>query len=210
MINTILVMINSCYWWFINGRFILLIIYQYFNKGLQIFLFLINQVDENVGCAEKERLSRLELENKALRELLEICTTSKERIIHIEPKFEIKKEEEVDDDDETTDTEGDSSVLLAPDKTEEPDKKETPDKKKSVSGSRETTPTGAGTKAVGASKSLGDIRKGKTSPTIVSPTVKKATSVTGIKKDNVVKKSPSIEAKKDLKPKTVVKTVTKK
>ncbi|CAL1547105.1 unnamed protein product [Lymnaea stagnalis] len=174
------------------------------------------EVDETVGCAEKERLSRLEVENRALRELLEICTTSKERIVPVEQKVEmIKKDESVDetvgdDDDDTTDTEGDSSVVMAPDKKEDSEKKEAVDKKRTPNSSRETTPTG--NKSVGTSKSAVDLRKGKTTP-VSTATVKKATSATGVKKDlGSIKKSPSIETKKDLKSTTKVppKAVAKK
>ena len=43
-------------------------------------------MDQVSGCVDKERLSQLELENKALREMLEICSTSKERILPQEIK----------------------------------------------------------------------------------------------------------------------------
>uniref|UniRef100_A0A0B6YUI6 FGFR1 oncogene partner 2 homolog n=1 Tax=Arion vulgaris TaxID=1028688 RepID=A0A0B6YUI6_9EUPU len=190
------------------------------------------EVDETVGCADKERLSRLEIENKALREMLEICTTSKERIMYGDVKKELKEEDRQDDDD-TTDTECDSSVLASTDKKEGEEEKEVEDKtmKKSTDSvgkdsasptSKDSTPVNSkesstvvgNAKSVGASKSAVDIRKGKT--TVANKgesSVKKTMSSTspGVKKDlPTIKKSPSIEVKKDLKGKATPKSAGKK
>ncbi|XP_055899655.1 FGFR1 oncogene partner 2 homolog [Biomphalaria glabrata] len=170
------------------------------------------EVDETSGCADKERLSRLEIENRALRELLEICTTSREKILQAEAKVDMKKErdDEADDDDTNTDTEGDSSVVLALDKKDDGDKKEAAEKKSKPSSSRETTPTNTSPKTPGASKSATELKKGKTSIS-VTPAVKKTVSATGVKKDIApLKKSPSVETKKDTKSKLTPKPVTKK
>ncbi|KAH9500477.1 FGFR1 oncoprotein partner 2 [Bulinus truncatus] len=170
------------------------------------------EVDETVGCADKERLSRLEVENRALRELLEICTTTREKIIPLEQKLDGKKEgdDEGDDEDATTDTDGDSSIVSTIDKKDDGDKKEAAEKKVKTNSSREATPTGTSPKPPGASKSATDLKKAKT-PSSVTPPVKKTMSATGVKKDiGLLKKSPSVETKKDLKGKVTSKVINKK
>jgi hypothetical protein len=197
-----------------------------------VSLLLTFQVDETTGCADKERLSRLELENKALREMLEICTTSRDKIVPIEVKKDNKDDKP--DDDDNTDTECDSTVLVCSSK-KEIEEKETEDKtlkkpaevvsKDIVSpvnkdstpvASKESSPVVASAKSAVASKSSNDIRKGKTTlpnKTDNSVTLKKtmSSSSPGARKDfPILKKSPSTEVKKDLKGKVTPKPGVKK
>ncbi|BFZ05039.1 hypothetical protein BsWGS_08078 [Bradybaena similaris] len=187
------------------------------------------EVDDTVGNADKERLSRLELENKALREMLEICTTSKERIISMEAQKEQKEEEKHDKDDDNTDTESDSSVLINTDKKESQEEKAAEGKKikptdavgtantgkDSNSNTKESSPSTGTLKPTGA-KPPSDIRKGKsplTSKPDSSVTVKKTVTSpsSGVKKDlPTVKKSSTTEVKKDLKSKITLKSVIKR
>lgn len=219
------------------------------------------QVDESQGCEDQERLSRLEVENKALREMLEICTTSKDRIVmpfdselkdgsqaskdeekdRTDAKNNDGEDDEEDDDDDTTDTESDNTVLevlpsskpvaeqgakaQAPSavKEEKKDgKKEvvsTDVKKKSsatdVGKGEPATKEGSverGKKTPGTSKSAGDVRKGKSgilSSSLSSSPVKRTTSATTVR-NQTMKKSPSVETKKDLKTKSTAKSGAKK
>lgn len=176
--------------------------------------------------ADEEHLSRLEVENKALREMLEICTTTKERILPYQLQKDKHDDENSDSDDDKTDTEGDSSILSSPNKKNEGGKENEEKQKEAVesslkdsvsvtskdrtTGSNKESSPGT-TKSLGASKSAGDIRKGR--PAVSSKTesvtsVKKAASSTGVKKD--LRKSPTVDVKKDLKGKFSPKTVIKK
>lgn len=189
-------------------------------------------MDESVGCADKERLSRLEVENKALREMLEICTTSRDRILPVDPEKDKKaNDQRCSNEDDGTDTECDSSILSSSDKKENEEEKEVEDKKNkrpdSVSKdnvsitSKDMTSNNSkeGTLSAGTAKSVvtsktNDLRKGKTTPigkTESSAPVKKTVALSGVKKDlPLLKKSPTTEVKKDLKGKTTQKAVTKK
>ncbi|CAG5133323.1 unnamed protein product [Candidula unifasciata] len=188
------------------------------------------EVDDTVGNVEKERLSQLELENKALREMLEICTTSKDRIITLEAQKDKKEEEKLGKEDNNTDTESHSSTLTTADKKEVEEEKDRKSKlpeetvatvntsKESNSKGKESTPppsTGS-VKPAGTSKSAAEVRKGKsplTSKQDSSVTVKKTVTSpsSGVKKDlPTLKKSSSTEVKKDLKSKITLKSVVKK
>lgn len=190
------------------------------------------EVDEVSGCVDKERLSQLELENKALREMLEICSTSKERIVPLEMKVPEVAAEEEEDEDEGTDTECETSVLSAPEKQTAPEpedkdlktEKDPPaekekekekgkavdDKKKKKSpesGRKLNSSPATGARTVGTSKSAGDVRKGRVSSaggaSAATSTVKKSVSSTLVRKEtSTLRKSPSTDIKKDTKGKT--------
>ena len=88
-------------------------------------------------------------------------------------------------------------------------------KKKSPESGRKTTSSPAtGTKSVGASKSAGDLRKGRATPTgkaegATASTVKKSVSSTLVRKDAAaLRKSPSTDIKKDPKGKTPPRTTS--
>lgn len=77
-------------------------------------------VDEDASAQDKERLTQLEIENKGLRELLEICSTSRFRILDEAVKSE--KGCQTGEDDETPREGADGKVnLLAAEKQETED-----------------------------------------------------------------------------------------
>ncbi|CAG5122333.1 unnamed protein product [Candidula unifasciata] len=180
------------------------------------------EVDEKLGRVDEERLTRLEVENKALRELLEICSTSKERIVSVEPMKDRGNESESEDD--KTDTDCDSSILVSPVKVNEEemtdedrtnsrqDELDSQDDLSATSADSEDTITLGNARLPGASKSANDVRKSKPAASAEGDNVKKTKSSTLLKKDTAAgKKTASTEVKKDSKGKKILpKTAGKK